>query len=182
MFGLCRGHASGRAGQVARDDDAGRSHSRSSAVAGGAERGCSSRSSSSHCLTAVHISQCTRSKTYRCIWNRNSPSTAILRREDPRDCLVSTQHATLDDMPAGARIGTSSLRRELMLRARFPQLTIGSIRGNVGTRLAKLDKGDFDALVLAAAGLEAPWFRRPNSTDHPDRCIAAGTRPGCACD
>ena len=83
---------------------------------------------------------------------------AILRREDPRDCLVSTQHATLDDMPAGARIGTSSLRRELMLRARFAQLTIGSIRGNVGTRLAKLDKGDFDALVLAAAGLKRLGF------------------------
>jgi hydroxymethylbilane synthase len=57
-------------------------------------------------------------------------------------------------MPAGARIGTSSLRRELMLRARFPHLAIQSIRGNVGTRLAKLDRGDFDALVMAAAGLK----------------------------
>lgn len=79
---------------------------------------------------------------------------AVLTREDPRDCMVSGRYAALEDMPAGARVGTSSLRRELMLRARFPQLTIGSIRGNVGTRLAKLDRGEFDALVLAAAGLK----------------------------
>jgi hydroxymethylbilane synthase len=79
---------------------------------------------------------------------------AVMTREDPRDCLVSTRYATLEEMPAGARIGTSSLRRELMLRARFPQLSIHSIRGNVGTRLAKLDRGEFDALVMAAAGLK----------------------------
>lgn len=80
--------------------------------------------------------------------------TAVLTREDPRDCMVSSRYASLEEMPAGARIGTSSLRRELMLRARFPQLTIASVRGNVGTRLAKLDRGEFDALVLAAAGLK----------------------------
>jgi hydroxymethylbilane synthase len=79
---------------------------------------------------------------------------AVMTREDPRDCVVSTRHATLEEMPAGARIGTSSLRRELMLRARFPHLSIQSIRGNVGTRLAKLDRGEFDALVMAAAGLK----------------------------
>jgi len=79
---------------------------------------------------------------------------AVMAREDPRDCLVSNRYAALEDLPAGARIGTSSLRRELMLRARFPQLAIQSIRGNVGTRLAKLDRGDFDALVMAAAGLK----------------------------
>lgn len=83
---------------------------------------------------------------------------AVLTREDPRDCMVSNLYATLEEIPAGARIGTSSLRRELMLRARFPRLTIGSIRGNVGTRLAKLDKGEFDALVLAAAGLKRLGF------------------------
>jgi hydroxymethylbilane synthase len=83
---------------------------------------------------------------------------AVLTREDPRDCMVSNRYATLEEMPAGARIGTSSLRRELMLRARFPQLVIGSIRGNVGTRLAKLDSGEFDALVLAAAGLKRLGF------------------------
>jgi hydroxymethylbilane synthase len=79
---------------------------------------------------------------------------AVMTREDPRDCLVSGRYATLEEMPAGARIGTSSLRRELMLRARFPHLAIQSIRGNVGTRLAKLDRGEFDALVMAAAGLK----------------------------
>ena len=79
---------------------------------------------------------------------------AVMTREDPRDCVVSTRYATLEAMPAGARIGTSSLRRELMLRARFPHLSILSIRGNVGTRLAKLDRGEFDALVMAAAGLK----------------------------
>lgn len=84
--------------------------------------------------------------------------TAVLQREDPRDCMVSNRYSTLDDMPAGARIGTSSLRRELMLRARFPQLAIHSVRGNVGTRLAKLDKGEFDALVLAAVGLKRLGF------------------------
>jgi len=79
---------------------------------------------------------------------------AVMTREDPRDCIVSTRYATLEEMPAGTRIGTSSLRRELMLRARFPHLSIQSIRGNVGTRLAKLDRGEFDALVMAAAGLK----------------------------
>jgi hydroxymethylbilane synthase len=79
---------------------------------------------------------------------------AVMAREDPRDCVVSSRYATLAEMPAGARIGTSSLRRELMLRARFPHLSIQSIRGNVGTRLAKLDRGEFDALVMAAAGLK----------------------------
>ena len=79
---------------------------------------------------------------------------AILAREDPRDSLVSNGFGELAQMPAGARIGTSSLRRELMLRARFPKLEVQSIRGNVNTRLAKLDRGDFDALVMAAAGLK----------------------------
>jgi hydroxymethylbilane synthase len=79
---------------------------------------------------------------------------AVMEREDPRDCLVSNRYATLDDLPAGARVGTSSLRRELMLRARFPRLTILAVRGNVNTRLAKLDRDEFDALVMAAAGLK----------------------------
>jgi hydroxymethylbilane synthase len=79
---------------------------------------------------------------------------AVMQREDPRDCLVSNQYASLEELPAGARIGTSSLRRELMLRARFPRLSIQSVRGNVNTRLAKLDRGDFDALVMATAGLK----------------------------
>jgi hydroxymethylbilane synthase len=80
--------------------------------------------------------------------------TAILVRDDPRDCMVSVRFETLADLPAGARVGTSSLRRELMLRARFPQLQILPVRGNVGSRLAKLERGDFDALIMAAAGLK----------------------------
>lgn len=83
---------------------------------------------------------------------------AILKREDPRDCLISNRYATLEEMPSGARIGTSSLRRELMLRSRFPRLSIHPVRGNVGTRLAKLDRGDFDGLVLAAAGMKRLGF------------------------
>jgi len=78
----------------------------------------------------------------------------VMERADPRDCLVSSRYRTLDEMPAGARVGTSSLRREMTLRARFPHLVIGSVRGNVGTRLSKLERGEFDALVMAAAGLQ----------------------------
>ncbi len=79
---------------------------------------------------------------------------AVMAREDPRDCFVSPRHESLEAMPAGAVVGTSSLRRELMLRAAFPQLEIRPVRGNVGTRLRKLDAGEFDALLMAAAGLK----------------------------
>jgi hydroxymethylbilane synthase len=79
---------------------------------------------------------------------------AVMKREDPRDCFVSSSYASLEEMPAGARVGTASLRRELMLRARFPAFSVHAIRGNVGTRLAKLDRGEFDALVMATAGLK----------------------------
>lgn len=79
---------------------------------------------------------------------------AVSSREDPRDAFVSPKYARLEDMPAGARVGTASLRRELMLRSEFPHLTVLPIRGNVGTRLSKLDNGDFDALVMAGAGLK----------------------------
>ena len=79
---------------------------------------------------------------------------AVSSREDPRDAFVSPKYKRLEDMPAGARVGTASLRRELMLRSEFPHLTVLPIRGNVGTRLSKLDKGEFDALVMAGAGLK----------------------------
>jgi hydroxymethylbilane synthase len=79
---------------------------------------------------------------------------AVLERADARDCLVSPRYARLQDLPAGARVGTSSLRREMNLRARFPRLQIVAVRGNVGTRLAKLDRGEFDALLMAVAGFE----------------------------
>lgn len=79
---------------------------------------------------------------------------AVTDREDPRDCFVSPKYESLESMPAGAKVGTSSLRRELMLRIRFPHLIVESIRGNVGTRLSKLDRGDYDGLVMATAGLK----------------------------
>lgn len=79
---------------------------------------------------------------------------AVTERENPRDAFVSSKYASLDEMPAGARVGTASLRRELMLRKNYPHLEVLPIRGNVGTRLRKLDEGQFDALVMAAAGLK----------------------------
>ncbi len=78
---------------------------------------------------------------------------AISARENPCDAFVSNSYAALDDLPAGAIIGTSSMRRESILRAKYPQLVIKSLRGNLDTRLKKLDAGEYDAIILAAAGL-----------------------------
>ncbi len=78
---------------------------------------------------------------------------AILAREDPRDAFVSPRYAGLAAMPAGAVVGTSSLRREAQIAARHPQLRVQLLRGNVETRLAKLDRGEYDAAILAVAGL-----------------------------
>ncbi len=80
--------------------------------------------------------------------------SAILKREDPTDAFVSNHFQSLDDLPENARIGTSSLRRQCQVKARFPNAEILSLRGNVNTRLAKLDKGDYDAIILASAGLK----------------------------
>lgn len=77
----------------------------------------------------------------------------ICEREDPRDAFVSNHFSSVDDLPEGAHIGTSSLRRECQLRALRPDLKVSSLRGNVQTRLRKLDEGQFDAIILAAAGL-----------------------------
>ena len=79
---------------------------------------------------------------------------AITERANPLDAFVSNTYAGLADMPPGAVVGTASLRREAQIRARFPQLVIRPLRGNVQTRLRKLDEGEFDAIILAAAGLE----------------------------
>ena len=79
---------------------------------------------------------------------------AIMQREDPRDAFVSNKFDALDALPAGAMVGTSSLRREAQLRSRYPQLNGNSRRGNLDTRLAKLDRGEHDAIILAAAGLK----------------------------
>jgi hydroxymethylbilane synthase len=83
---------------------------------------------------------------------------AVLSREDPRDCLVARDGATLDQLPAGARIGTCSVRRQAQLRHYRPDLEIVPLRGNVDTRLAKLDRGEFDGIVLAKAGLDRLGF------------------------
>ncbi|WP_040011062.1 hydroxymethylbilane synthase [Cupriavidus sp. HMR-1] len=80
--------------------------------------------------------------------------TAVMEREDPRDALVSAQFASLEEMPAGTVVGTSSLRREAALRSRFPHLVIKPLRGNLDTRLGKLDRGEYGAIILAAAGLK----------------------------
>ncbi|MFB8830097.1 hydroxymethylbilane synthase [Azotobacter sp. CWF10] len=77
----------------------------------------------------------------------------ICEREDPRDAFVSNAFASLDELPAGSVVGTSSLRRQAQLLARRPDLKIQFLRGNVNTRLAKLDAGEYDAIILAAAGL-----------------------------
>jgi hydroxymethylbilane synthase len=79
---------------------------------------------------------------------------AITPREDPRDCIVSNSIASLEVLPAGSVIGTSSLRREAQLRERYPALEVKPLRGNLDTRLAKLDRGECQAIVLAAAGLK----------------------------
>lgn len=79
---------------------------------------------------------------------------AVMEREDPRDALVSTRFASLDEMPPGTVVGTSSLRREAALRSRYPHLVVQPLRGNLDTRLAKLDRGDYGAIILAAAGLK----------------------------
>jgi hydroxymethylbilane synthase len=82
----------------------------------------------------------------------------VLEREDPRDAFVSNEYAALAALPQGARVGTSSLRRQCQLRALRPDLVIGDLRGNVNTRLDKLDRGDFDAIILACAGLKRLGF------------------------
>ncbi len=78
----------------------------------------------------------------------------ICEREDPRDAFVSNNYTSLDSLPQGAVVGTSSLRRQCQIAARRPDLQIRSLRGNVGTRLGKLDSGEYDAIILAVAGLK----------------------------
>ena len=78
----------------------------------------------------------------------------VMAREDARDAFVSNEFQSLEDLPKGAVVGTSSLRRESILRARFPHLVIEPLRGNLDTRLSKLDRGEYQAIILAAAGLK----------------------------
>jgi hydroxymethylbilane synthase len=78
---------------------------------------------------------------------------AIMKREDPRDAFISVKYAALDDLPRRAKVGTSSLRRQCQLKAMRPDLEIFPLRGNVDTRLRKLESGEYDAIILAAAGV-----------------------------
>lgn len=80
--------------------------------------------------------------------------TTICERDDPRDALVSNRFSSIDQLPHGSVVGTSSLRRKCQLRERRPDLIVRDLRGNVGTRLAKLNNGDYDAVILAVAGLK----------------------------
>ncbi|WP_305909106.1 hydroxymethylbilane synthase [Methylomarinum sp. Ch1-1] len=80
--------------------------------------------------------------------------SVILQREDPTDAFVSNHYGSLKDLPANARIGTCSLRRQCQVKERLPEAEILNLRGNVNTRLAKLDAGEFDAIILASAGLK----------------------------
>ncbi len=100
---------------------------------------------------------------------------AILDRANPFDAFVSNRHRRLADLPAGARVGTSSLRRQALLRAARPDLQLLDLRGNVNTRLAKLDSGHYDAIVLACAGLERLGFggRIADRLEAPDWLPAA---------
>ena len=99
---------------------------------------------------------------------------AIWEREDPRDAFVSNRHADVDQLPQSAVVGTSSLRRVVQLMARRPDLQIDPLRGNLDTRLRKLDEGGFDAIVLAAAGLKRLGLAsRIRAVFEPDTMIPA---------
>lgn len=99
---------------------------------------------------------------------------AVCRREDVRDCLVSGNGATLATLRQGARVGTGSLRRQAQLRHIRPDLDIRDLRGNVDTRLRKVESGEYDAVVLAKAGLDRlGWSHRISETLSPDVCVPA---------
>ncbi|MGP9421343.1 hydroxymethylbilane synthase [Ewingella sp. AOP9-I1-14] len=98
----------------------------------------------------------------------------ICERDDPRDAFVSNHYASLADLPQGSVVGTSSLRRQCQLREQRPDLVIRDLRGNVGTRLAKLDNGDYDAIILAVAGLNRLNLQdRVRTALTPEECLPA---------
>ena len=98
----------------------------------------------------------------------------VMEREDPRDAFVSNRYANLSEMPAGTLVGTSSLRRQTQIRERYPGLRVDWLRGNVNTRLSKLDAGEFDAIILAAAGLQRLGFaERIKAVIEPEECLPA---------
>ena len=98
----------------------------------------------------------------------------IMEREDPRDAFVSNQYDSLATMPAGTLVGTSSLRRQTQIRERYPHLRIDWLRGNVNTRLRKLDDGEYDAIILACAGLiRLGLEQRITLSLEPEECLPA---------
>jgi hydroxymethylbilane synthase len=98
----------------------------------------------------------------------------MMEREDPRDAFVSNNYANLAALPNGAVVGTSSLRRQVQIQKRFPELVIKPLRGNLDTRLGKLDRGDFDAIILAAAGLKRLGMaQRIRAVLSPDEIVPA---------
>lgn len=103
---------------------------------------------------------------------------AILSREDPRDAFVSNTYSNIDELPQGAVVGTSSLRRQCQLLNQRPDLQIKSLRGNVNTRLQKLDDGDYDAIILAAAGLIRLGFESRIKTSIPVNTMLAAIGQG----
>lgn len=99
---------------------------------------------------------------------------AVLPREDPRDALISINYSSIEALPQGARVGTSSLRRQCQLRARRPDLEVRDLRGNVNTRLKKLDDGEYDAILLAAAGVKRMgWESRITELLAPEQFLPA---------
>jgi len=99
---------------------------------------------------------------------------AVLPREDPRDALISNEYSSIEALPQEARVGTSSLRRQCQLRRIRPDLQVLDLRGNVNTRLAKLDNGDYDAILLAAAGIKRMgWEERISELLAPEQFIPA---------
>ncbi len=101
--------------------------------------------------------------------------SVICEREDPRDAFVSNQYNSFNDLPQGAIVGTSSLRRQCQLLTHRPDLQIRFLRGNVNTRLKKLDEGEYDAIILAAAGLmRLEMHDRIRELLSPELCLPAG--------
>lgn len=99
---------------------------------------------------------------------------SIPARADARDCLLSPRHQSLDELPAGAKVGTSSLRRSSQIKAYRPDLQTAWIRGNVGSRINKLEAGEFDAIILAVAGLQRlGWEDVISEVLSPEVCIPA---------
>ena len=98
----------------------------------------------------------------------------VMEREDPRDAFVSNRYDDLASMPAGSLVGTSSLRRQTQIRERYPELRVDWLRGNVNTRLGKLDDGQYDAIILAASGLQRLGFNaRIKTALAPEECLPA---------